>query len=121
MVHTAEGLEAQLVCIVHGENQPEVFVYPKHKSIDSIYFIGSNVLFHLDIALVKALKRDIKFHQGALKWKASEITHLRDKRNFVFWGLRVLNLPFSALFYACICSENLTLIFTGILGGYKFV
>lgn len=26
VVHTAEGLEAHLVCIVHGENQPEVSV-----------------------------------------------------------------------------------------------
>ncbi|XP_066255817.1 limbic system-associated membrane protein-like [Euwallacea similis] len=35
VVHSAEGLEAQLVCIVHGENQPEVLWYRDTMQLDT--------------------------------------------------------------------------------------
>ncbi|XP_076264967.1 limbic system-associated membrane protein-like [Rhynchophorus ferrugineus] len=35
VVHSAEGYEAQLVCIVHGENQPEVLWYRDTMQLDT--------------------------------------------------------------------------------------
>ncbi|XP_050292890.1 limbic system-associated membrane protein-like [Anthonomus grandis grandis] len=35
IVHSAEGFEAQLVCIVHGENQPEVLWYRDTMQLDT--------------------------------------------------------------------------------------